>query len=237
MAEQQQIKSKKRVTEHGEVFTNEREVKAMLDLVKQETERLDSRFLEPACGDGNFLAEVLDRKLGVARNMSGASRHDFEKNSLIALMSIYGVELMQDNAQECRDRMFEIWNEAYSVFCKTDATNEIRDVAKFILKRNILCGNALTLKRVDADCNDIDVPIIFSEWSFVTGDKVKRRDFRLDQLLTGGDKGSRQLSLLDDDPNAANVGWEYDDETKAYLPGPIKEFVAKEYWRLPEDGE
>lgn len=237
MTEKQQIKSKERVVEHGEVFTNEREVNAMLDLVKAETERIDSRFLEPACGDGNFLAEVLQRKLKAARNMSGTNRHDFEKNSLIALMSIYGVELMQDNTQECRERMFKIWNEAYSGFCKTDATDEIREVAKLILRRNILCGNALTLKRVDENCNDTDVPIIFSEWSFVTGDKVKRRDFRLDQLLDGGGNSSAQLSLLSDDVNSAFTDWEYDEEIKAYLPGPVKEYVAKEYWRLPEDDE
>ena len=237
MAAKRQIKSKERVVEHGEVFTNEREVNAMLDLVKIETERLDSRFLEPACGDGNFLAEVLRRKLVVAKKMSGGSRHDFEKNSLIALMSIYGVELMKDNAEECRARMYKIWNEAYTSFCKTDSSDEIRVVARFLLQRNILCGNALTLKRVDEACKDMDVPIIFSEWSFVTGDRVKRRDFRLDQLLTGGDENFGQLSLFDEDANSANAGWEYDDEIKAFLPGPTKEFVAKDYRRLPEDGE
>jgi len=71
-----QVKSRQRVQDHGEVFTNEREVNAMLDMVKQETERIESRFLEPACGDGNFLAEVLRRKLAVVnaryrRSLSG----------------------------------------------------------------------------------------------------------------------------------------------------------------------
>ena len=76
-----QVKSKKRVADHGEVFTAEREVNAMLDLVKQETERIDSRFLEPACGDGNFLTEVLKRKLIVVENRYRKSQLEFERYS------------------------------------------------------------------------------------------------------------------------------------------------------------
>ena len=68
---EKQVKSKQRVADHGEVFTAEREVNAMLDLVKQETERIDSRFLEPACGDGNFLSEILRRKLAVVKRSYG----------------------------------------------------------------------------------------------------------------------------------------------------------------------
>ena len=228
MAEQKkQIKSKERVADHGEVFTNEREVNAMLDLVKQETERLDSRFLEPACGDGNFLAEVLRRKLNIARTVSKGSKHDYEKNSLIALSSIYGVELMQDNATECQERLFGIWNEEYTSVVKAEATEEIRAVARFLLKRNILCGNALSMKKVGADTKDLEEPIVFSEWSNVTGDYFKRRDFQLDQLMAA----SGQMDLL------FMFDWEYDDELKAYIPKPIKEYELKEYWRLPEDGE
>lgn len=234
--EKQQIKSKERVAEHGEVFTNKREVNAMLDLVKPETERLDSRFLEPACGDGNFLAEILRRKLAIAKNVSKGNVQAYAKNSLIALSSIYGVELMHDNAVECRDRLFGIWLKEYRTALKKRPDEAVADAAKFLLYRNILCGNALTLKRVDADCKDLDQPIIFSEWSFTTGDLVKRRDFRLDQLLFGG-SDSNQLSLLEDDANSTFADWDYDPEIQAYLPGPIKEFVAKEYWRIQEDGE
>ena len=92
-----QIKSRKRVVDHGEVFTNEREVKAMCDLVNDETQRIDSRFLEPACGDGNFLAEILDRKLAVVKKKYRRSVMDFEKNSLLAVSSLYGVDIMMDN--------------------------------------------------------------------------------------------------------------------------------------------
>ena len=101
--EKQQVKSKQRVVDRGEVFTAEREVNAMLDLVKQETERIDSRFLEPACGDGNFLAEILRRKLDVVERNYKRSQADYEKYAVLALMSMYGVDIMQDNVEECRE--------------------------------------------------------------------------------------------------------------------------------------
>ena len=103
-----QARSKQRIADHGEVFTAEREVNAMLDLVKQETERIDSRFLEPACGNGNFLAEILRRKLAVVKSRYGKNADDYERYAVIAVTSIYGVEILQDNAQECRERLFEI---------------------------------------------------------------------------------------------------------------------------------
>ncbi|NLA80787.1 MAG: SAM-dependent DNA methyltransferase, partial [Chloroflexi bacterium] len=117
-----QVKSKKRVAEHGEVFTAEREVNAMLDLVKHETERIDSRFLEPACGTGNFLAEILKRKLVVVQSRCGKHPADFERNAFVALSSIYGVELLEDNAKECRARLFKIFDESYTKVCKKDCS-------------------------------------------------------------------------------------------------------------------
>ena len=162
MAERQ-VKSRERVTDHGEVFTAEREVNAMLDLVKQETERIDSRFLEPACGDGNFLAEILRRKLNVVDSRYRKSAPDYEKYAVLAVTSIYGVDLLQDNVDECRERLFAIWNEAYTAHCKQECTEECRDAVRFILSRNILCGNALTLKRVDSSGNDIPALISIKE--------------------------------------------------------------------------
>lgn len=103
-----QVKSKQRVEEHGEVFTNEREVNAMLDMVKQETERIDSRFLEPACGDGNFLSEVLRRKLAVVAERYGKSQLEYERYAFVAVSSIYGVDIMADNVEECRERLYGI---------------------------------------------------------------------------------------------------------------------------------
>ncbi len=104
-----QVKSRQRVADHGEVFTAEREVKAMCDLVLPETQRIDSRFLEPACGDGNFLAEVLSRKLAVVRKKYRRSTIDYEMNSLLAVSSLYGVDILADNVAACRERLYKLW--------------------------------------------------------------------------------------------------------------------------------
>lgn len=183
-----QVKSKERVTNHGEVFTAEREVNAMLDLVKQETERIDSRFLEPACGDGNFLAEILRRKLAVVKKKYRRSPNDYEKFAVLAASSIYGVDILQDNVDACRARLFAIWDKEYTAVCKEEANDECREAVRFIFSRNIVCGNALTLKKVDADGNDTDEPIVFSEWSFVTGYNLQRSDYTFDKLLAGDEE-------------------------------------------------
>ena len=217
-AKETQVKSKQRVADHGEVFTAEREVNAMLDLVKEETERIDSRFLEPACGDGNFLSEIIKRKLTVVESRYGKIPADYEKYSVVAISSIYGVELLQDNVIKCRDRLFQIWNKEYIKNCKNDTSEQCRQAIKFILERNILCCDALSLKSSSGD------PIIFSEWSLVTGNMIKRRDFRLDEMIEGHNK---QATLFMAD-------WEYDEEIKAYIPRPIKEFPLIDYRRVQE---
>lgn len=182
-----QTKSKERVKTRGEVFTNEREVKAMCDLVKDETERIDSRFLEPACGDGNFLAEILTRKLGVVKRKYKKSTLDYEKNSVLAISSVYGVDIMLDNVLACRDRLFKIWDKEYEVVCKKDCNEQTRQAVKFILSKNIVCGNALTLKRVDEKGDETDEPIVFSEWAFITGAQMQRQDYTFSHLLEMGD--------------------------------------------------
>ena len=169
MAERQ-VKSKRRVADHGEVFTAEREVKAMCDLVKQETERIESRFLEPACGNGNFLAVVKSRY--------GKSPFDYERYAVQAVTSLYGVDILEDNAQECRRRLFDIWNGEYTANVKSEANEPCRDAVRFILRKNILCGDALTMLQTDGS------PIVFAEWSFVSGDQIKRRDFRRSNKTT-----------------------------------------------------
>lgn len=229
--ENSQIKSRKRVVDHGEVFTNEREVNAMLDLVKDETERIDSRFLEPACGDGNFLAPVLERKLAVVSKQYGKSLDDFERNSILALMSIYGIDIMEDNVLACRNRLYGIWEKSYDSKMKKAASNEVKETAKFILEKNILCGNAMSLKRVDSNQKDTDKPIIFAEWNFVTKDGVKRRDFRLDQLIAGQEPNA-QTSLFEDDANFNGIEWNRDPETGAFIPAPIKEYLIMDFRRL-----
>jgi len=178
-----QTKSKERVRERGEVFTAEREVKAMCDLVKDETERIDSRFLEPACGDGNFLAEILTRKLEVVKRKYKKSTLDYEKNAVLAISSVYGVDIMQDNVLACRDRLFKIWDKEYKSVCKKDCNDQTREAVKFILSKNIVCGNALTLKCVNENGNETDEPIVFSEWAFITGFQMQRQDYTFAHLL------------------------------------------------------
>jgi len=184
-----QVKSKQRVADHGEVFTAEREVHAMLDLVKQETERIDSRFLEPACGDGNFLSEILRRKLAVTKRKYKKSSIDYEKNAVLAISSIYGVDILIDNVIICRNRLFDIWDKEYVSICKKDVNDDCRKSVRFILNRNIVCGNALSLKKVDDNGNDTEEPIVFSEWAYVTGFNLQRSDYRFDKLLEGNEEG------------------------------------------------
>ena len=193
ITENKQVKSKQRVTDHGEVFTNEREVNAMLDLVKQETERIDSRFLEPACGNGNFLAEVLRRKLAVVDSRYSKSQVEWERYSVIAVSSIYGVDILEDNAQECRDRLLGIYTDWYSKVFKQVKNECIRSV-RFLLSRNILWGDAL-----DFTNPETKRPIVFSEWSAVNGSMLKRRDYMFKFLV----EKTHQFSLFNDEGNAA----------------------------------
>ncbi len=210
---EKQVKSKQRVADHGEVFTAEREVKAMCDLVKQETERIDSRFLEPACGEGAFLTEILRRKLAAVKRQYGKSPTDYERYAVVAVTSIYGVDIMEDNARICRQKLFEIWNGEYTDNAKAYANDRCRNAVRYILEKNILCGDALTMLRSDGS------PIIFAEWSLVTGSQLKRRDFRLDELLSGHEE---QMTL-------DMQGWEYDEEVQAFIPAPVREYPLTDY--------
>ena len=235
---QKQVKSRERVAEHGEVFTAEREVKAMCDLVKQETERIDSRFLEPACGDGNFLAEIVRRKLAVCRKRYKNNAYDFERYSVLAMTSIYGVDILQDNVDECRARMFEIWNKEYEDVCKKACNNDTRDAVIYILSKNILCGNALSLMCVDDEQKDIPgQPIIFAEWSMLAGTKLKRRDFRLDVLLKVNDKPKNegQVGLFDIPPELEPY-ISINPVTKEYMAEPIREYPPVHYRRIVDNG-
>ncbi len=241
--EEKQIKSKQRVSDHGEVFTADREVNAMLDLVKDETERIDSTFLEPACGEGAFLIKILDRKLAVVKAKYGRSLADYEKYSIVALSSLYGIDIMEDNAQNCREKLFSFWNDSYTAVCKSSARDEVRNAARYILQKNILVGNALTLKIVDSYQNDTDQPIIFAEWSMVTGTKMKRRDFRLDVILKAEEdfeqlknrkKEAITYSLFDDGTDEVNSFSYYDIDpaTHEIVPKPLKEYQLVDYWEV-----
>ena len=234
MAEKQ-VKSRQRVADHGEVFTAQREVNAMLDLVKQETERIDSRFLEPACGDGNFLAEILRRKLAVVKARYKKRAADYEKYAVMAVTSIYGVDILQDNVEDCRRRLFKMWDEEYTENCKKECREEVREAVQFILERNILCGNALTLKKVNATGEDTDEPIIFSEWTFTGNESLKRSDYRLDVLMRstqGSEDYVMQMALFETEVGS-EVNWMEDpDDPQKRIPKPIKELPAVYYWKV-----
>lgn len=187
-----QVKSKKRVADHGEVLTGQREVNAMLDLVKQETERIESRFLEPACGNGNFLTVILERKLAVVENRYGKSRLDFERYAVLAVSSVYGIDILEDNVRECRMRLFGTFDANYSRLFKNDVKDKCRETVQFILAHNIILGDALTLKTV----GDRPSYIVFSEWSPINGSMLKRRDFTFHSLLDH--EGMKELPLFSD---------------------------------------
>ena len=217
-----QVVSKQRVTDHGEVYTHEREVTAMLDLVKQETERIESKFLEPACGTGNFLAEILSRKLTVVKSRYAKSQLEYERYAVIAVSSIYGIDILADNVEACQLRLFEIFNKQYIALYKVSIKQSCLDSVLYILKHNILHGDALTLKTV-GDENTQPKAIVFSEWSAVNGSLIKRRDFVYAHLV---DRAShREMPLFSD----------LDEE--AYIPEPIKDYPLTHFLELNLHGD
>ena len=200
-----QIKSRKRVADHGEVFTAEREVNAMCDLVASECLRPDSRFLEPACGDGNFLAVILRRKLSELRRKYKKSPRDYEKQAIVAIGSLYGVDIMNDNVLACRERLFCIWDEEYTAHCGTDATDETREAARFIISRNIINGNALTLMCVDSEGKDTKAPIVFSEWTLIGGSQMLRSDYTMADLLLYTEEGTLFAALTEEQKEEGGI--------------------------------
>ena len=212
-----QIVSKKRVADHGEVFTNPREVNAMLDLVKQETERIESRFLEPACGKGAFLAEVLRRKLTVVKNRYAKSPLEYERYAILAISSIYGIDILEDNVADCQNEMLLIFKSEYKAVLKQECSDECLNSAQFILQKNIVWGDALTLKRVD----NPEQPIVFSEWSAVNGKMMKRRDYSFSQMINCSTEG---LPLFNVNDKGEDV----------WAPRPVKEFPLTHYLKLSE---
>lgn len=210
-----QIKSRQRVAQHGEVFTNPREVNAMLDLVRDESFRLDSRFLEPACGDGNFLIEILRRKLSLLSSVKSSTEWEFK--SLIAVGACYGIELLEDNAAACRERLFaevigtqaaSLRNAAASKCSSSPAAGEApayQRSLRYMLQKNIVCGDALTYRTADGK------PITFCEWTPIAGSmQFSRRDFQFDFLVNQ----THQYSLFDEQGEAQS----FDEPVRSYPP-------------------
>jgi hypothetical protein len=166
------VKSKQRVADHGEVFTPAWLVEAMLDLVKEETERIDSRFLEPACGNGNFLVPVLHKKLAAVELKFSNSEFEKQHYALLAVMCTYGIELLADNIVECRANMLDVLAE----YLMLQETDELYRAASYVLSQNLIHGDALKMRTRDLQ------PITFAEWGYLGKGKFQRRDFRLDTL-------------------------------------------------------
>ncbi len=204
------IKSKRRVADHGEVFTPSWLVEKMLDLVKGETERIDSRFLEPACGSGNFLVPVLQRKLAAVEAKFG--RSDFEKGqyALLAIMCTYGVELLPDNIVECRASMLEVFAE----YLNLDETDELYLAASYVLSQNLVHGDALTMLTHEGR------PVTFAEWGYLGKGKFQRRDFRLEAL-------AQMSSFSQEGSLFAQLGkHEVFTPIKAYPPMTVRELAC-----------
>jgi len=215
--EKSQVVSRQRVIDHGEVYTSEREVGAMLDLVKDETERIDSRFLEPACGTGNFLIEVLRRKLKVVGERYRQTQSSFEAQALMAVSSLYGIDILPDNVELCRKRLFDFFEEKYRSLFKDKADERVLKSAAYILGKNIVHGDALTMKLVGKDEG-----ICFTEWA-LCGGKFKGREFRYSDIQQGENP---------DDDLFNYSKHQSDSGESVFLANPVREIPLTNYWEL-----
>ncbi|MFN9280708.1 MAG: N-6 DNA methylase [Rubrivivax sp.] len=204
------VKSKQRVADHGEVFTPAWMVEAMLDLVNDECERIDARFLEPACGSGNFIVRILQRKLAAVELKYGTAEFERQHYALLGLMCIYGIELLNDNINECRANVLEVFAE-YLGLAEDD---DLFLAAEHVLGLNLVHGDALTMRAHDGQ------PVTFAEWGYLGRGKFQRRDFRLD-VLTGSSAYSSEGSLF------AELGkHEIFTPIKTYPPMKVRELAA-----------
>ena len=188
----------------------------MLGLVQAETERIESRFLEPACGNGNFLAEILQRKLSGIEKRYGKSQLEYERNAVLAISTLYGIDILEDNVRQCRDRLAEIFVARYSTLFNGSTKAKCLCAVRVILRRNIIWGDALTLRTVGKKPRHI----IFSEWSPLNGSLLKRRDFTFQGLLAHED--TRELPLFSD------LG---DD---VFIPAPEREYAPVHFLELAD---
>lgn len=213
---QSQIVSRRRVAEHGEVFTAEREVRAMCDLVRDETERIESRFLEPACGQGAFLIEVMKRKLAVVASRYPSPQMEWERHATLAVCSLYGIDILPDNVEICRQKLYDVFDDAYTRQFGDTCKAECRRAIQHILDLNIVWGDALTLRTPD----DARRPIVFAEWSETGNGLFKRRDYTLASILE-----TRPMDGL-------NLFSDLGDE--AFIPLPVAEYPLVHFLKIGE---
>jgi hypothetical protein len=224
------VVSKQRVVEHGEVYTSRRQVDAMLDLVKNETERINSRFLEPACGHGNFLEAILERKLDAVEKRYQKSQKEFEAQGLLGLACIYGIDKLEDNVIEARRRLFQLFLDRYSRLFRTAIDTRYLDSLRYIRERNIIHGDALTLRSIPRElCRErqngrptLDSlknqgkPIVFSHWSLIDSARVKRHDYLFEHLV----------NRIGDGPLFSDQGEE------VFIPKSVAEFKPVHYLEI-----
>ena len=204
-------RSKKRIADHGEVFTSAWTVEAMLDLVKGETERIDSRFLEPACGSGNFLVQILQRKLAAVELKYGKSDFERQQYALLGLMCLYGIELLPDNIAECRANLLEVFAEYLAI----NSADNLYQAGSYVLSQNLVHGDALAMR------THADDDITFAEWGYLGKGKFQRRDFTF-HALTLASEFSQEGSLF------AHLGkHEVFEPIKAYPSMTIRELAEK----------
>ena len=182
------VKSRQRVSDHGEVFTPSWMVEEMLNLVQLETERIDSRFLEPACGSGNFLKNVLKRKFQTVQQKYGKSDFEKQQNALFALMCVYGIELLSDNVEECRTILLS----QFCSFLGLEKEDIVVKAAEKVLASNIIQGDAITLNTAEGN------PIEFPEWGYLGNGKFQRRDFRFDALTQRSSISGTLFEILEE---------------------------------------
>ncbi len=253
---EKQVISKKRVVDHGEVLTARREVDAMLDLVKQETERIESRFLEPACGTGNFLIVILERKLTVierklaqtekklkkSEKRIGWKAPFYEPDSLIALSSIYGIDILQDSIDAAKSSLLTYYIASYQRIVGYEPKEELINTAKYILDKNILLGDAINTQ------DKVTIPgilgldqIIFTEWGRI-GNDFKRREFRFDAMPLDGteaqiDKQPKQMDLFGEPKKPTHRVLRNDSGKDIFKPMPVKEYPLTHYLKIAVKGE
>ena len=172
-----QIKSKHRVTEFGEVNTSFQTVQNIIDLVGNEAMRYDSKFLDPACGDGNFLLALLDRKFASFKGKPCKNTTLSEEKLMITLGSIYGIDKLKDNIVEARIRILKRFSDAYAKMFDSEVKKHTIRSAEYIVSKNIIFGDLLTLENYESG-NEI----IFSEW-FFSNMQIKKVDHRIKDLL------------------------------------------------------
>ncbi len=205
-------KTKDRIRLYAEVNTNNKTVNNILDLVKDETYNIESRFLEPACGDGNFLTEIFSRKLKTLSTRYSKNKTDYEKYSILSVGSIYGIDILKDNVRLAREKLLNNYiNQYKKIFTKT-YNNLMFNSVEFILSKNIIHGNAVNLK------DSLDNNIVFYEWSLINTNFVKIREFEFSELLANQKiEGPNLFSDLGD---------------SAFIPKSIKEYKPIHYLQL-----